>query len=170
MKTLCILTAVIISFAALAAEKKEPVDTINIKAEKIEVMRNENCVVLQDNIKVTTTEYQLSADKAVLYQADGSEEYNKIVATGNIRLVSPEHTVTGQKAVWEKKSNEITITGSPRVRQKDGGVASAAVIRYNTVTKKLTFQGKKGTGRSRIVISEGMMKKMDKNKDIKLIE
>lgn len=170
MKILCILTAVIISLSAAAAEKKAPADPINIKAEKIEVLRNENCVVLQDNIKVTTTEYQLAADKAVLYQAEGSEDYNKIVATGNIRLVSPDHTVTGQKAVWEKKSNEITITGSPRVRQKDGGVASAAVIRYNTVTKKLTFQGKKGTGRSRIVISEGMIKKRDKDKNKKILE
>ena len=170
MKFLCILSAVIISVTAAAAEKQTPSDPINIKAEKIEVLRKENCVVLQDNIKVTTTEYQLSADKAVLYQAAGSEEYNKIVATGNIKLVSPEHTVTGQKAVWEKKSNQITITGSPRVRQKDGGVASAAVIRYNTVTKKLTFQGKKGTGRSRIVITEEMINKKDKDRDLKIIK
>jgi lipopolysaccharide transport protein LptA len=160
MKILTILIALLICCSVQAEDKKKKDSPINITADKIEYRKKENCILLQDNIKVVWDETTLIADKAMLYQSPNSTEYDKVVAAGNIKLVSPERVVTGQKAVWVRAKNEITITGSPHVREKDGAVVTSAVIRYNTETKKVTLQGKPGI-RNRIIIDDTSVRKLN---------
>ena len=151
MKTIYILTVLLFCSFAFGEDKKKDDGPVNITAEKIEFRRKENCIVLQDNIKVIWKDTTLKADKAMLYQAPNSKQYDKVVAAGNVKLVRPDETVTGQKAVWERTKNEITITGSPKVIRKDGTVVTSPVIRYNTVTKKISLQSKQGI-RTRIIL------------------
>ena len=163
MKHLYILSALLICCSVQAAEKtkKKNDSPVNITAEKIEIRREDNCIVLQDNIKVVWDTTILRADKAMVYQTPNSDEYNKVVAVGNVKLERPDQVVTGQKAVWERAKNEITITGTPRVRQKDGTVVTSAVIRYNTKTGKIILQSKPGT-RNRIKLNDKAVKKWNK--------
>ena len=140
MKLCCLILLMTVGIAA-AAEKPATNSEIRITAEKIEMLREEGCIVLHDNIKVDIEDTKISADKAVVFQDKTSGDYNKVVAVGNVKLVTPDRTVTGTKAVWEKDKNIILITGAPKLYEKDGHTIDADAIRYNLVTKKCTFEG-----------------------------
>jgi len=131
-----------LTFAATQKKKKQSPITIN--AEKMQYLKQENCMVAEDNVVVKFDGGTLMADKIIAFQGtntEGKQDFVRIVATGNVIIKTPDRTLYGQKAVWQKNKNIIRITGEPVVKMKGGQQIQADVIKYDLKTNKVTFEG-----------------------------
>jgi len=125
-----------------AKEKEKAPITIN--ADKMQYLQKENCMVAEKNVVVALDDQSLMADKVIAFQgtnADGKQDFTRIVATGNVVIKTPERSLYGQKAVWDRNENVIRFTGNPVVKTESGQEISAEVIKYNIITGKVTFEG-----------------------------
>ena len=81
-----------------------------------------------------------------------------IVANGNFRYVTEDNDIRGQKGVYQRDKNIMTVTGDVVVIQPDGNRVRAENMVYNTKTGQVRFSGNcsgsncSGSGRTRIVI------------------
>ena len=77
-------------------------------------------------------------------QTDGSlrlGEVNKIIATDNFRYKTSENDVTGNRGVYERDKNLITVTGDVLVKQPGGNTAKTDKLTYDTITETIRFSG-----------------------------
>ena len=152
MRTVYIISALLLSIMltvplnAAVKKSKNKKSPAKIKADKMHYLKEEGCMVAENNVVVTLDDQTLSADKVVAYQKtgkDGKQDFSKIVATGDVVIKTPERTLTGQKAVWklDERKGTVRFTGSPVVREKTGHEIAADVIKYDIATGKCTFEG-----------------------------
>ena len=84
--------------------------------------------------------YRAKADEGV----DGSIKMGavtRIEAEGNFVYITPDTRVTGQRGVYEKATNMITVTGNVRVKQASGNTAQTDKLFYNTKPETIRFKG-----------------------------
>ena len=132
------------SFAARTKSKKKKQSPITINANRMQYLKDENCMVAEDNVVVKFDGGTLMADKIIAFQGttpEGKQDFTRIVATGNVIIKTPDRTLYGQKAVWQKNKKNIRVTGNPVVKEKGGQVIQADVIKYDLLLKKVTFEG-----------------------------
>ncbi len=134
------------AFAAQKAKtKKKKQSPITINANSMQYLKDENCMVAEDNVVVKFDGGTLMADKIIAFQgttSEGKQEFSRIVATGNVVVKTPDRTLYGKKAVWLKNQKIIRVTGNPVVKEKSGHEIHADVIKYDLVTQKVAFEGK----------------------------
>ncbi len=151
MKNIIIILTVFLSGAfisspafAKAEAKKKKDSPVTINADRMQYLKNENCMVLEDNVVVKLDSKSLYADKVIAFQGTnslGKMDFTRIVATGNVVIKDSDKSLYGKKGVWEKSKNVIRFTGEPVVKTKGGQEISAEIIKYNVITGKVTFEG-----------------------------
>jgi len=68
-------------------------------------------------------------------------EIKQIISTGNFRYKTPENDVRGQRGIYERDKNIITITGNVTAEQSNGNTAKSDRLIYNTKTEAIRFIG-----------------------------
>jgi len=81
----------------------------------------------------------------------------RIDAKGQFRYTTPDNIVTGDRGVYERDKEIMTVTGKVKVKQPSGSTADTDKLIYNVKTETIRFTGDcqgQGctTGRSRITI------------------
>jgi len=149
-KTTVILTmaflGTLITIPVNAAEKvkKKEKAPITINADKMQYLQKENCMVAEKNVIVALDDQSLMADKVIAFQginSEGKQDFTRIVATGDVVIKTPERSLYGKKAVFDRNENIIRFTGNPIVKIKGGQEITAEVIKYNVFTGQVTFEG-----------------------------
>ncbi|MCK5851952.1 hypothetical protein KAH27_02890 [bacterium] len=131
------------AYAVTETKKKKDVPA-TIKADRMQYLKAENCMVLEDNVIIKLDDQSLLADKVIIFQgtdSKGKQEFSRAVATGNVVIKTPGRTLYGKKGVWEMKKKIIRITGDPILKLKSGQEISAEAIKYDIVLEKCTFEG-----------------------------
>ncbi len=147
--TVIFITALLGTFIAIPANAVEKAEKkkkapVTINADKMQYLQKENCMVAEKNVVVALDDQSLMADKVIAFQginSDGKQDFTRIVATGDVVIKTPERSLYGKKAVWNRNENVIRFTGNPVVKIKGGQEISAEVIKYNVLTGKVTFEG-----------------------------
>ncbi len=137
--------------AQLSGDSKAPID---IKADK-SVYRG-GTTVLTGQVKIVQKGAELTADKVTIFRAEqtGSDNnpvklgnINRIIAEGRFTYKTDEQTLTGQKGVYERQKNTITVTGKVRFTNKNGNAVEGNKMVYQLNSKKVRVVGK-CTGRN----------------------
>ncbi|PHR92576.1 MAG: hypothetical protein COA69_06990 [Robiginitomaculum sp.] len=109
--------------------------------------------VLTGNVDVRQEDARILADQMDLVREieweneDGTIKYgnvNRIVAVGNFKYTNPESTVTGNKGVYERDKNTITVTGNVRYTQASGNSVTGCSLVYDLMTNRASFDGRCG--------------------------
>ena len=117
-------------------------------------------VVQQDDSVLFANEMQILRDKATVESAGSIRlgAVRQIIAEGNFRYQSDANDVRGDRAVYERDTSIMTVTGDVTVVQPDGNTVSTDRLVYDTVNETIRFSGQCqgrdcGTGqRTRITI------------------
>ena len=67
---------------------------------------------------------------------------NLIVAKGDFKYITPENNVKGNKGVYERNKNIITVTGNVTFTQNNGNSASGEELEYDLTTNRAKFESK----------------------------
>jgi len=107
---------------APAAQSKK----VDIDADNMEIFDEKNQAVFTGNVKLVRQDVTMTADKLVVEyrktpKKDGSEstEVTFLNAYGNVRIVNPKQTVTGDHAKMDVKKNLLWVDGNVTVKKKD---------------------------------------------------
>jgi len=149
--TIFVLGLISIAFTSLAAESGSN-SVVDIKMDNMIYHKREGYIELLDNVVLKIDDTVVKADKAIICQSKkggkGKDQFEKIVATGHVKIKSPEGTVIGEKAVWTQDKNIVRLTGNPGVEHENGHIIHAEAIIYNLITKTCSFEGRpSGTGK-----------------------
>lgn len=100
-------------------------------------------VVVQDNATIYSDTMTILRNEEVS-QTSGSlklGEIKQIISEGNFRYKTPENDVRGQKGLYEREKNIITISGNVTAQQANGNSAKSDRLIYNTNTEAIRFIG-----------------------------
>ena len=118
--------------APAKAAKKEKV---NITADNMEVFDKDNRVLFTGNVKAVKGDTTLYTDRMEVFtekevQPDGSEKtkVRRLIAAGNVRIVKPKVTITGERADMDVKKDEVVVTGNVVVKKPDAIIRGDKMI------------------------------------------
>lgn len=108
---------------ASAKQDTKEESKVDIEADSMEIQDEKNTAIFTGNVKAVRDKSTLYADKMVVHykkvrNEDGSEktEVTDFVATGNVRIVDPDQTITGNKARMDVKKDLLWVTGNVTVK------------------------------------------------------
>ena len=117
---------------ATAVRKGEKVD---ITADAMEVLENENRIIFSGNVKAVKGNITLHADRLEVLtekvkQKNGTEKdkVRRLIATGHVRIVKPDMTITGRKAVMDVKKDIATVEGNVVVKREKATIRGQKLI------------------------------------------
>ncbi len=139
-------------------------DPIQIEADKLEIIDNENTALLTGNVSVVQGETLMQATRIkVFYERAGEKGKTKsgirqIEATGKVAVRSGENKVSADQATINMISETVLMTGNVIVSQT-GNVLSACKVTVNlktnvsNVTPCSSSSGSSGNGRVKILLT-----------------
>lgn len=146
VSTLCFCGS---AFAQVSFGNDDPID---VKADRA-TYRGGN-TILTGNVRVKQKDATILADRMDLFRAEtritapGTEisfiklgNINRIVATGNFKYITAENRVTGDKGVYERDKEIITVTGNARFVQNGGNTVTGNKMIYDLNTNRAKIAG-----------------------------
>jgi len=124
-------------------------DPIDVKAERAAYKGPKT--TLSGDVDVRQGTSRIVSDEMDLFRQkikDDSERgfkygnVNRIVAKGNFRYITPENSVKGNRGVYERNKDIITVTGDVTFTQKNGNSASGEELEYDLKTNRAKFKSK----------------------------
>jgi lipopolysaccharide export system protein LptA len=142
-----LLIAVVVPLLVGATEGPDPV---KITADKFVVDDGAHLATFTGNVVVTRINLNVWAPKVVVDYGDGGPSNIKtFVASGGVRIKTPDQDATGEKAIYNPKTQLLRLTGNVMVINGGGTVGSADLVvdlAHNTSVFTSASKGKgKGT-------------------------
>ncbi|HEX2479266.1 MAG TPA: LptA/OstA family protein [Geminicoccaceae bacterium] len=126
--------AIIVSAAAVSGAHAQSLQhdsslPIEITADTLEVLRNEQIATFTGNVDAVQGDMVLSADLLRVFYGDdavadaqgpaGTNSIRRIEAEGNVFLSSPRETAQGDAGVYDVASNQLTMDGAVVLTRDD---------------------------------------------------
>jgi lipopolysaccharide export system protein LptA len=122
-------------------------ESVNIEAGEMEIVDADKRAIFRgDVIAKRSTETVRSEEMIVTYvevkQADGSSktEVDTMVCTGGVSITTPSQVITGSKAVFHVRRDELIVTGSVKVVQGKTVLRGPELV-ASLKTKKTVMRG-----------------------------
>jgi len=147
-------------------DKTKPKQPIHIKSDVMESENDTGNVIFTGNVVVTYNDITINTDKMdVVYiktnpdKIDNKNKNNnkenteknenkepkknidKLIATGNVKITQGKKIITGNKAVYEKGPEKITITGDAQAWDDKNRIKGETII-YYVKEERSVVQGK----------------------------
>jgi lipopolysaccharide export system protein LptA len=121
-------------------DKKKPV---NIVSDTMEGFDKEKYVIFKGSVRVKQEDLSISADTVEAYTSKDTNEIEKAIAKGNVKIIKLDRTATCREAVFETAKGEITLKGDVVVYQGKDKLSGDVII-YYVNTDKVVVQTDKG--------------------------
>lgn len=127
----------LIAVSAMAAEPAPapaapaPSDTgkVTITSDHFVVKDAEHQAIFSGNVVVVQPKVTVHADQVVAdYGNKGATSLSNFQATGHVVLITTDQTATGDLAVFDPKTQHLTLTGNVVVTNKTGKVKSDKLV------------------------------------------
>jgi lipopolysaccharide export system protein LptA len=118
-------TAALLMLAPAPALAQE----VTVTSDSFVVTEASSEAVFTGNVVVSRTGLKVWADKVVVaYASGGIENIKSFVATGNVRLETPEQTATGERAHFDPATQVLHLTGNVVVVNEAGTVRGPDLV------------------------------------------
>lgn len=116
------------ALAAAPAVQPQP-GKVTITSDHFVVKDAVHQAVFSGNVVVIQPKVTVHADQVVAqYGAKGADSLSDFKASGHVVLITAEQTATGDLAVFDPKSQLLTLTGNVVVTNKSGEVKSDKLV------------------------------------------
>jgi len=134
------------------SENKKSVEPIVIEANELVFNQKSNKAVYTGNVIVKKGDMTLYADKMEIF-LDRNGDISKIVATGDVRFYKkPDKEGRGNIAIYEKKSDTITLKGQNAVLKQGENIVEGEFIVYHIDTEITEVKSNKKKQRVKTVL------------------
>ncbi len=141
IRLLAPLLALSLLVVPAAAQQK-----VNITADQFTVDEKTKQAVFNGNVVVVHPSVTVNASKVeAVYGTGGAGDIESFVATGSVKLETPDQTATGDRAVFSPGDQLLRLTGDVKVTNASGTVDAGELV-VNLATNVSTFTSS-GNGR-----------------------
>ena len=150
MKNWIMMLAVAASFAgsaprlALAQAQEE---SVNIEASEMEIIDADKRAIFRGDVVAQRSSETIKADQMVVdyvdvKQPDGTSksEVDTMDCTGGVTITTPTQTITGSRAVFHIRRDELNVTGNVKVVQGKTVLRGPELV-ANLKTKRTVMKG-----------------------------
>lgn len=132
-----LIAVTLVSGPARAQEVRVSGDSFTVNEATSEAVFSGNVAVVHPTVKVW-------ADKVeVRYGDGGPTSVQSFTASGKVRLETSEQTATGDRAVFDPKTQILRLTGNVKVTNASGTVAASELV-VDIKNNTSTFSGSNG--------------------------
>jgi len=128
-------------------DKKKPVDIVS---DTMEGFDKEKYVLFKGSVIAKQEDLYIFADAIEAYMSEDTNEIEKAVARGNVKIVKQDRTATCLEAIFENAKGEITLRGNVVVYQGKDKLSGDVII-YYVNTDRVVVQADKDK-RARITV------------------
>lgn len=112
------------------ARKDRSSQPITVKSDQLQAYSEAKQAVFTGRVVARQDDVTIYSDRLEVYYGETSDEVEKVVAIGNVRILQTNRVGTGGHAVYESKLGKITLTENPRVSQEADTVTGRVIIYY----------------------------------------
>ncbi|MEO8758477.1 MAG: LptA/OstA family protein [Devosia sp.] len=142
MKRLLLIAGILMLAAGATAS-----DPVKITGDKFVVDDANHHATFTGKVVVLRTKLTVWAAKVVVdYGSGGPSDIKSFVATGSVRIKTPDQDATGDKAVFNPSTQMLRLTGNVIVVNSTGTVGSSELV-VNLATNASTFTNSSKGGR-----------------------
>lgn len=146
MNRRAVLAALLSLGVAAPAWAQAQGDPVNITADNFVVDDPTQTATFTGNVVVKRTNLTVWASKVVVdYGEGGPSNIRSFTATGKVRIKTPTQDATGDRAIYDPKTETLRLTGNVMVVNATGSVGGAEML-VNLRTNTTTFSGGRVTG------------------------
>ena len=125
---------------------------VKILSDHMEYVQENNTVVFKGNVHVDREDFQIWSDKLTVFMAategktgpsmgpDGSQDIEKLLAEGNVRIERDKQVGTSGKATYWTKRGVVVMEGSPVLKDGESSI-SGEVITYHLQDNRGVVEG-----------------------------
>lgn len=131
-----ILTVMLLLLTSLAVVNAAPLQKgvrqdqpITIKSNELSSDSKSRTATFSGKVVARQGDLTMYSDKLVVYYKEDGGDLDKVVASGNVRIVQGDRLATAREAVYQSVEQKIVLTGDPKVIQGDNTV-TGKVITY----------------------------------------
>ena len=128
---------------------------MTITAERLEFDYKELVVAFDENVHVVDPQFSLVADRVLVF-LEGTNQMKRIIALGNVDMVQTDRHATCAKAVYDRATGQVVMTGTPVLSRGSDRVAGKEIVLHLNDERVIV------TGATMSVSPETM-----KNRDVK---
>lgn len=148
MKSAVLFLALLAAPLAAQTSALKGLDTgapIDVDAARIEIQDADNQAVFSGAVVIKQGRMTLKADSVkVLYtRSTGSPEMQRLDARGNVRLISPSETATGNTGIYDVNGKIVTLVGNVTL-DRGGSRLNGQRLVLNLVSGQTSFDGRNG--------------------------
>lgn len=120
-------------------------DPVKISGDKFVVDDNHHEATFTGKVVVIRKKLNVWADKVVVeYGEGGPSDIKTFIATGRVRIKTPDQDATGDRAVYDPNTQLLHLTGHVIVVNATGTVGSPELV-VNMITNTSTFTASTGS-------------------------
>jgi lipopolysaccharide export system protein LptA len=112
------------------ATKDRSAQPITVKSDQLQAYNEAKQAVFTGRVVARQDDVTIYSDRLEVYYGESDDEVDKIIASGNVRILQTNRVGTGGHAVYESKLGKITLTENPRVSQDTDTVTGKVIIYY----------------------------------------
>jgi lipopolysaccharide export system protein LptA len=143
LMALSLMACPVVATAQVSFGGDEPID---VKAERAAYKGPKT--VLSGDVEIVQGSSRINANEMDLLRKQLSEDdqglvkygnINLIIAKGKFKYITPQNSVVGDKGVYERDKNIITVTGNVTFTQDSGNTVSGDKLIYDLTTNRARF-------------------------------
>lgn len=113
---------------------------VDVGADRAEVDDRSNRAIISGNVDVRQGRLRLRAERVTIAYAGGSNQIERIDATGGVILTSPTETLRGNTAIYDLRAKIITLLGNVSLQNPDGNVNGGRLV-YDLQSGRAVMDG-----------------------------
>ena len=124
MKNFTLISLIcIILGASFSAQTEEIQKITRITSDRMEMNWSKNVAIFIGNALLVDEDGRVEADRMEIFlvaseEDENKEDIEKVIATGNVKITTPERRTKSGKAVFHKKEDILILYDNPEVWQK----------------------------------------------------
>jgi lipopolysaccharide export system protein LptA len=142
MKRLILLASILLIAATTVAAPTKTEPTVDIRADRVELDQKTGRIRFTGQVVVKQKDLELRCEQLQARYEKGGKLV-ELVATGQVRVTSPQWTASADAAHYQRKKEVLELTGSPRVRRGSDWIEGARVA-VHLNEKRLIVESARG--------------------------
>lgn len=128
---------------AIAQEALTKGQPISVTADSLVINETKKEATFTGNVAISRPNLTVIANTVLVTYGEGIEDVLSFDASGSVRINTPGQAATGDRAVFDPKTQILRLTGNVRV-QNSAGIISSTVLTVDLETNDTVFEAGSG--------------------------
>ncbi|MCK4502192.1 MAG: lipopolysaccharide transport periplasmic protein LptA [Desulfuromonadales bacterium] len=145
-------------FAAPVTADSDHNQPIEITAQQLEMLQMQRQAIFTGDVVVKQTEMTLHAKKLTIYLQQDQDQFERLEATGGVRVVHLDRIATAETAIYYQADERLVLNGNAEVVQGQNKISGDEITLYLQESRSVIKSSQTGRVKAFIIPSQEQKK------------